>query len=188
MTDSRGCEHEGTKVETASNRLNGVADPEGATLFQLHISYETVCRNFVAMSGASNGETSSSSSTSQNLGTTSESAVGSVSVPTRKRNRSIVVSDKYSQLVDYEVAPAEFSEHVANVIRDGGRSQDSRIHHQSCGKVQSAVERYCSRRDRGARRERSARHGFLSVFEPCVLRVSRSARPSGVYKVSWIFE
>ena len=29
---SRGCEHEGTKVETASNRLNGVADPEGATL------------------------------------------------------------------------------------------------------------------------------------------------------------
>ena len=32
MTDSRGCEHEGTKVETASNRLNGVADPEGATL------------------------------------------------------------------------------------------------------------------------------------------------------------
>ena len=32
MTDSRGCEHEGTEVETASNRLNGVADPEGATL------------------------------------------------------------------------------------------------------------------------------------------------------------
>ena len=32
MTDSRGCEHEGTKVETASNRLNGVADPEGATM------------------------------------------------------------------------------------------------------------------------------------------------------------
>ena len=32
MTDSRGGEHEGTKVETASNRLNGVADPEGATL------------------------------------------------------------------------------------------------------------------------------------------------------------
>ena len=32
MTDSRGCEHEGTKVETASNRLNGVADPEGATV------------------------------------------------------------------------------------------------------------------------------------------------------------
>ena len=32
MTDSRGCEHEGTKVETASNRLNGVADPEGATI------------------------------------------------------------------------------------------------------------------------------------------------------------
>ena len=32
MTDSRGCEHEGTNVETASNRLNGVADPEGATL------------------------------------------------------------------------------------------------------------------------------------------------------------
>ena len=32
MTDSRGCEHEGTKVETASNRLNGVADPKGATL------------------------------------------------------------------------------------------------------------------------------------------------------------
>ena len=31
MTDSRGCEHEGTKVETASNWLNGVADPEGAT-------------------------------------------------------------------------------------------------------------------------------------------------------------
>ena len=31
MTDSRGCEHEGTKVETASNRLNWVADPEGAT-------------------------------------------------------------------------------------------------------------------------------------------------------------
>ena len=31
MTGSRGCEHEGTKVETASNRLNGVADPEGAT-------------------------------------------------------------------------------------------------------------------------------------------------------------
>ena len=31
VTDSRGCEHEGTKVETASNRLNGVADPEGAT-------------------------------------------------------------------------------------------------------------------------------------------------------------
>ena len=60
------------------------------------------------MSGASNGETSSSSSTSQNLGSTSESAVGSASVPTRKRNRSIVVSDKYSQLVDYEVAPAEF--------------------------------------------------------------------------------
>ena len=32
MTDSRSCEHEGTKVETASNRLNGVADPEGATI------------------------------------------------------------------------------------------------------------------------------------------------------------
>ena len=32
MTDSRGCEHEDTNVETASNRLNGVADPEGATL------------------------------------------------------------------------------------------------------------------------------------------------------------
>ena len=35
MTDSRGCEHEGTKVETASNRLNGVADPEGATSLTL---------------------------------------------------------------------------------------------------------------------------------------------------------
>ena len=32
MTDSRGCEHEDTKVETASNGLNGVGDPEGATL------------------------------------------------------------------------------------------------------------------------------------------------------------
>ena len=32
MTNSRGCEHEDTNVETASNRLNGVADPEGATL------------------------------------------------------------------------------------------------------------------------------------------------------------
>ena len=32
MTNSRGCEHEGTNAETASNRLNGVADPEGATL------------------------------------------------------------------------------------------------------------------------------------------------------------
>ena len=31
MTNSRGCEHEDTDVETASNRLNGVADPEGAT-------------------------------------------------------------------------------------------------------------------------------------------------------------
>ena len=40
MTDSRGCEHEGTKVETASNRLNGVADPEGATL----LGYGTVFR------------------------------------------------------------------------------------------------------------------------------------------------
>ena len=35
MTDSRGCEHEGTKVETASNRLNGVADPEGATAIRV---------------------------------------------------------------------------------------------------------------------------------------------------------
>ncbi len=35
MTDSRGCEHEGTKVETASNRLNGVADPEGATVVRI---------------------------------------------------------------------------------------------------------------------------------------------------------
>ena len=31
MTNSRGCEHVDTNVETASNRLNGVADPEGAT-------------------------------------------------------------------------------------------------------------------------------------------------------------
>ena len=31
MINSRGCEHEDTKVEIASNRLNGVADPEGAT-------------------------------------------------------------------------------------------------------------------------------------------------------------
>ena len=31
MTNSRGYEHEDTNVETASNRLNGVADPEGAT-------------------------------------------------------------------------------------------------------------------------------------------------------------
>ena len=37
MTDSRGCEHEGTKVETASNRLNGVADPEGATALTTHV-------------------------------------------------------------------------------------------------------------------------------------------------------
>ena len=44
MTDSRGCEHEGTKVETASNRLNGVADPEGATVF---ISFlNTILCNF----------------------------------------------------------------------------------------------------------------------------------------------
>ena len=35
MTDSRGCEHECTKVETASNRLNGVADSEGATEYTL---------------------------------------------------------------------------------------------------------------------------------------------------------
>ena len=35
MTNSRGCEHEDTNVETASNRLNGVADPEGATLLLL---------------------------------------------------------------------------------------------------------------------------------------------------------
>ena len=39
MTDSRGCEHEGTKVETASNRLNGVADPEGATLPHLSLVF-----------------------------------------------------------------------------------------------------------------------------------------------------
>ena len=32
MTNSCGCEHEDINVETASNRLNGVADPEGATL------------------------------------------------------------------------------------------------------------------------------------------------------------
>ena len=41
MTDSRGCEHEGTKVETASNRLNGVADPEGATVpFNPTLNYD----------------------------------------------------------------------------------------------------------------------------------------------------
>ena len=40
MTDSRGCEHEGTEVETASNRLNGVADPEGATPY-LRLAIET---------------------------------------------------------------------------------------------------------------------------------------------------
>ena len=41
MTDSRGCEHEGTKVEAASNRLNGVADPEGATplVFQTSLRF-----------------------------------------------------------------------------------------------------------------------------------------------------
>ena len=42
MTDSRGCEHEGTKVETASNRLNGVADPEGATMQKTHVKQEII--------------------------------------------------------------------------------------------------------------------------------------------------
>ena len=42
MTDSRGCEHEGTKVETASNRLNGVADPEGATYLNEFFEFEKV--------------------------------------------------------------------------------------------------------------------------------------------------
>ena len=65
------------------------------------------------MSAVVNSEVNSSSSTSQNLGgagnvPNGESAVSSGSAPTRKRNRSIVISDKYSQLVEYEVAPAEF--------------------------------------------------------------------------------
>ena len=34
-------------------------------------------------------------------------------LPTRKRNRSIVVSEKYSQLVEYEVAPADFQSWVS---------------------------------------------------------------------------
>ena len=59
MTDSRGCEHEGTKVETASNRLNGVADPEGATLpllisrFLVSLSLMLVARREVTKSGDS---------------------------------------------------------------------------------------------------------------------------------------
>ena len=52
MTDSRGCEHEGTKVETASNRLNGVADPEGATILRLclkkHFAIEMRTDKFIA--------------------------------------------------------------------------------------------------------------------------------------------
>ena len=71
------------------------------------------------MSGVADSETTSSTSTSLNLGgfgniQNGESAVGSVSAPTRKRNRSIVVSDKYSQLVEYEVVPAEFQSWIAS--------------------------------------------------------------------------
>ena len=52
----------------------------------------------------------SSSSTSQRSGTSisGELVVDTSNVPTRKRNRSITVSEKYSQLVAYEVAPVEF--------------------------------------------------------------------------------
>ena len=44
--------------------------------------------------------TSSSSSTS--------SALKSGAAPVRKRNRPITISDKYSQLIEYEAAPVEF--------------------------------------------------------------------------------
>lgn len=66
------------------------------------------------------GGSSSSSSTSQthasiNLdaprsGLTAENST----VTTRKRNRAIVVSDRYSQLVEYEVPPAELQSWVAS--------------------------------------------------------------------------
>jgi hypothetical protein len=35
-------------------------------------------------------------------------------LPTRKRNRSIIVSEKYKQLVEYEVAPAEFQSSISS--------------------------------------------------------------------------
>ena len=38
MTNSRSCEHENSNVEIASKRLNGVADPEGATVVSIPIS------------------------------------------------------------------------------------------------------------------------------------------------------
>ena len=56
MTDSRGCEHEGTKVETASNRLNGVADPEGATPFKSPFYVEPENKKIISKSPNKLGE------------------------------------------------------------------------------------------------------------------------------------
>lgn len=57
-----------------------------------------------AVEGENADSTSSSSSTSQNI----SGARNGARAPTRKRNRSVVISDKYNQMVEYEAAPAEF--------------------------------------------------------------------------------
>ena len=49
MTDSRGCEHADTKVETESNRLNGVADPEGAAVHNIVVYVCTVCMFLISL-------------------------------------------------------------------------------------------------------------------------------------------
>jgi hypothetical protein len=41
-------------------------------------------------------------------------AVDTSDVTTRKRNRSIVVSDKYSQLIEYEMAPSDFQSWISS--------------------------------------------------------------------------
>ena len=54
MTISRGCEHEDTNVETASNRLNWEADPEGATdaLVERHCPFQLHAQITKSYSGA----------------------------------------------------------------------------------------------------------------------------------------
>jgi hypothetical protein len=101
----------------------------------------------LARNELTNDSGSSSSSSQSSTGANLEGMVVDTSTaPTRKRTRSIIVSEKYSQLVEYEVAPIEFQSWISSASASrtsfateaGRRTADFNITRVARSNVQSS--------------------------------------------------
>jgi hypothetical protein len=116
----------------------------------------------------------------------SEMAVDISDVTTRKRNRSIVVSDKYSQLIEYEVAPGAFQSWISSAsatsasygTEAGRRTADFNIRRVARSNIQPV----------GSQMRMNPAIWIFGVIKPSFLRISGLTRRPVVREVSRIPE